>query len=134
MSAFEVVDNLFCRLIDKRQQSGDAALLPFEKDVVMIWHASGIIENGGFEYFFSQGIDALATAEAYGRVGMVECSNLLLLAASALPDNLAHLERAELQKVIRAKAEVLQILSERFWELDTRTAECLAAYISSHRS
>jgi len=57
-----------------------------ENVVLLVWHASGIIENGGFHYFFEQELNAEAVATAYETIGCDKAAELLRLGLSLFPN------------------------------------------------
>lgn len=65
---FDAVDAVFCRLAEREQQRGAESVTDIERVVLLVWHASGIIGNGGFHYFFECSLPLLATAVAYDRI------------------------------------------------------------------
>jgi len=50
---FELCDNIYSFIVEKYNNNFDIkSCEPHEQVVVLVWHASGIIGNGGFEYLF----------------------------------------------------------------------------------
>ena len=41
---FDAVDAVFCRLADREQQRGAESITDIERVVLLVWHASGIIQ------------------------------------------------------------------------------------------
>jgi hypothetical protein len=131
---FDLINGLFCKLDDKEQVSGAASLTDVEQIVLLIWHSSGIIENGGFHYFYEQDLDAEAVAAAYDRIGCSECAEILRLSFSLFPDHIAQAGRDERVRYVEANGELIQRLDKRFWELDKGMEKRLAEYIRNHAS
>ena len=57
--------------------------------VLLVWHATGIIDNGGFEYLFEGDIpgdlDCSLTVKAFETIGLLACATALHEALSMLP-------------------------------------------------
>jgi hypothetical protein len=67
---FEMVDRVFCALAEREERDGARSINDIERVVLLVWHASGILGNGGFRYFFECGLSLRETAEAYRRIGV----------------------------------------------------------------
>lgn len=131
-SNFDVIDKIFCKLVDKEKECGRDSLTPEEQVVLSVWHASGTIENGGFQYLVEQGLDAEAVARAYEVIGCTKCAELLRLASSLFPDPLFRSGRSERVQYVERNAEMFGKLSNAFWEADQEMEERLAEYIGRH--
>src|SRR5690348_2208446 len=76
---FELCDKLFVRLTDHYGKDFDISKCK-EKDqvVILVWHASGIIDNGGFQYLFEGDFkgdpDFKRTADAFQIIGAKNCA------------------------------------------------------------
>jgi hypothetical protein len=70
---FDAIDAVFLRLADRKELRGANSITDIERVVLLVWHASGIIGNGGFQYFFECALSLLATAEAFDRIGVEQC-------------------------------------------------------------
>jgi len=126
---FELADSIFIRLCEK-QELGKESLSKEEQIVITVWHASGIIGNGGLLYFFEQELDSEKTAGAYEEIGSSKCAELLRLFVSVFPENLSREERVGF---IQSKTEIFDNLSSAFWEADEKTVKRIADYIRAHR-
>lgn len=132
MSDFDFLDDAFSRVVDKKEKQGLSSLSETERVLLFVWHASGIIGNGGFRYFIEGDNDAGAVADAYGRIGLVKSSEIIRLALSLFPDDRPPKDDAERVKCIEVHEEALRKLSEAFWEED-KAMECsLAKYVRKH--
>jgi hypothetical protein len=129
---FDLIDSLFCRLVEKKQVSGDRSLTEAEQVVLSVWHASGIIENGGLQYFYEQDIDSDTVAAAYETIGCSECAEVLRLSLSLFPEPVARAGRDERVRFAEDNREMFERLNDRFWELDTGMQQQLAQYIRNH--
>ena len=131
-SDFDLVNSLFCKLVDKKEKLGEHALTTEEQAVFLIWHASGIIENGGFQYFFEQELDAEAVASAYEEIGCDKCAELLRLALSLFPSRILEAGWRERIKFVEDNHEAFGKLSSAFWKADKETESRLAEYVRRH--
>ncbi|MFO0965089.1 MAG: DUF4375 domain-containing protein [Gemmataceae bacterium] len=131
-------DGLFCRILDHHGDDVDASILnEAERVVVLVWHASGIIGNGGFRYLFELDIqgdpDFALTAKAFETVGCEKASSavrttLATFPGSRPPRNIEDRLRYYLkrQKSWPTNADLEFFAAEK--DLDRR----LASYIRSH--
>jgi hypothetical protein len=72
---FDLVDSTFVKIGDRYDHEISAdRYTPEERVIMLVWHSSGIVDNGGFEYLFSGDFpcdpDFKLTAEAYKTVGL----------------------------------------------------------------
>jgi len=89
---FEMIDATFCALAEREAQRGSKSISDIERVVLLVWHASGIIGNGGFRYFFECGLSLPITAEAYTRIGVEQAASILrrihdLFPGKKIPDD-----------------------------------------------
>jgi len=131
---FETIDALFSQICEKENKSGFISLNDMEKTVSRIWHASGVIENGGFHYFYEQSLDAESAAQAFDRIGCNRCAEILRLSLSLFPDSLNKKNDNDLLAFLETKKEAFYNLSCLFWDADKMTEATLAQYIDSFRS
>jgi hypothetical protein len=73
---FELVNSTFVKIGDRHNHWVDVSkYTPEERVIMLVWHSSGIIDNGGFEYLFSGDFDGdpdfRITAEAYKTAGLM---------------------------------------------------------------
>ncbi len=128
---FKLIDRLFCETVEKEKRRGTQALKPEEKVLLLVWHASGIIENGGFRYFYEQELDAEAVAAAYEKIGCRKCADLLRLSLSLFPNPLPETIRTERMKFLDDKEEMLENMSKAFWDADRGMLPNLAEYVKN---
>ena len=74
---FDLIDRVFGLLDDRESSNGPDSISDIERVVLLVWHASGIIGNGGFRYFFECGLPLRPTAEAYSRIGVEQAATIL---------------------------------------------------------
>jgi hypothetical protein len=72
---FDLVNGTFLKIGDRHGHWVDASqYTPEERVIMLVWHSSGIIDNGGFEYLFSDDFDGdpefKITAETYKTAGL----------------------------------------------------------------
>jgi hypothetical protein len=132
-SDFDSIDNLFCRLVEKKDEVGDRSLTEEERVVLLVWHASGVIENGGFQYFYEQKLDAEAVAVAYDKIGCQKCAELLRLSLSLFPAAILNSSWNERIEFVEANSETFDSLCSAFWEADKGMQQRLMEYIKNHR-
>jgi hypothetical protein len=76
-SDFQLVDAVFNRLADKKNISGVHSLTRPERIVYFTWAALGLLENGSFQYFFENEMDAKAVAESFSLLGLSSLADLV---------------------------------------------------------
>lgn len=129
---FKMVDRIFGRILDKKEKDGIEALAPEERVVLLIWHATGIIGNGGFQYFYEQELDAEAVACAFDKIGSRKCAEMLRHSLSLFPDSLRQASWNRRIEYIKSKSELFYRLSSQFWDAETDTEKKLANYVRSN--
>lgn len=132
MSDFDFIDDIFCKVIDKKEKHGLTSLSREEEVVLLIWHASGILGNGGFQYFFEQELDAEAVAKACETIGFSKPAELFRLALSVFPNGLPHKNWDERIKFVQENEQMFGNLSNGFLETDKEMEKHLAKYIRGH--
>ncbi|MDB6020365.1 MAG: hypothetical protein JWQ04_222, partial [Pedosphaera sp.] len=110
----DFVDGIALKIWDKQERG--QSLTTEEDTVQAIWGASGIIGNGGFQYFFEQELDAEAVACAYDKIGCSECAELLRLALSLIPEPLFNATWNERIEFVERNKELFERLSSAFWK------------------
>lgn len=128
-SDFEFVNGVVCRAEDKRKTTGEGALRPEEKHAAAIWAASGIVGNGGFQYFFENGLSAEESAEAFDAIGMPGIADIFRTALSLFPEGRPHSDWSETLAFIRSKEDLFAKLSTEIWEADAEMESRLASYL-----
>lgn len=132
-SNFNFVNDIFCQIVDKKKAFGESSLTEAEHVVLWVWHASGIIENGGFQYFFEQQLDVETVAVAYQKIGAGKCAELLRLSLSLFPEPILHADWMERIKYAEDNSDRFENLSRAFWREDKKTEVRLAAYVHDYR-
>jgi hypothetical protein len=89
---FELCNQLFLRLVKQYGDDFDVSKCK-EKDqvVCLVWHASGIIDNGGFQYLFEGTFkgdpDFAKTAAAFTTIKARKCAEAVRDARMLFPDS-----------------------------------------------
>jgi hypothetical protein len=89
---FELCDQLCLRLVDHYGNDFDVSKCK-ENDqvVVLVWHASGIIDNGGFQYLFEGNFKGdpyfAKTAAAFKTIEAKKCAEAVNDALKLFPDS-----------------------------------------------
>ena len=132
-SDFNLISIFLTKVEDKEKKCGSHSLTVEERVVSLIWGASGIIENGGFQYFYEQEFDAEAVATAYEKIGCNKCAELLRLSRSLFPDQIFRAGLSERIQFIEHNSAAFYNLSNAFWEADEEMQKRLADYIKMNR-
>lgn len=137
---FELCDELFKLMIKHYGEDFDVSKCK-EKDqpVILVWHASGIIDNGGFQYLFEgdfKGDPFFArTAAAFKTIKATKCAEavdeaLKLFPDSKPPQNIN--KRLKIyQAVAAAKREAIDV---KFFSESKEMKTILAKYIRENRA
>src|SRR5947207_15812470 len=131
-SEFGFVNGFFRRIAEKKNKSGYESLTAEERVAFLIWDASGIIENGGLQYFYEQEFDAEAVATAYEKIGCQKCAELLRLSFSLFPAAVLQGSWTDRVAFVERNSEMFDNLSNAFWEADAEMEKRLADYIKLH--
>lgn len=128
-SDFELIDRVVCRAEEKKVAGGDHALRIQERRAIAIWAASGIIGNGGFQYYFENELSCEETAEGYESIGMPATASVFRVALSLFPEGKPHTDWAERLAFIRSKEDLFTKLSAEVWSADPEMIHRLAIYL-----
>jgi hypothetical protein len=133
---FDAVDAVFCRLADREEQRGSESIADVERVVLLVWHASGIIGNGGFRYFFECALPLPATAQAYERIGVEQAASILrrlqeFFPGRHIPDD--YNERMTIvSRFYSEHSDLLSQLEREFYSTDALMQQQLAGWIRVH--
>ena len=128
-SDFEFVNGVVCRAEEKKTAGGDAALRVEERHASAIWAASGIIGNGGFQYFFENGLSCEAASESYEAIAMPKTADIFRTALSLFPGGRPPADWSEALDFIRSKEALFDILSAVVWCSDEEMVPRLSNYL-----
>jgi Domain of unknown function (DUF4375) len=134
---FEIIDATFCALADREEKRGSQSISDIERVVLLVWHASGIIGNGGFLYFFECGLPLSATASAYSRIGVEQAVSIFqrvhgLFPAKQIPDDYDE-RMAIVEAFYKDYADLLDQLEGDFYLTDDLMRQQLAGWIRVHK-
>ena len=128
-SSFNLVDRVFCT-IDEKVSAGSVNSLTAEQAVIYhVWGALGILENGSFQYFFENGIDAGATAASFERLGLSDAAECFRLARSLLPSEYWGADWSRQLQMLQQRETSLDTLAQRVIADSKRIESRLAGYI-----
>lgn len=137
---FDLCDGVFCAIAVMTGNEIDLANEPEHcRTVTAIWHSSGIIGNGGFQYLFESDFNGdpgyRFSADAYKTIGAEEShvaftAALALFADSELPTDIDE----RLRIFLSHPEETRDNINSQFWAGDDDVKRLLATYIRSHQS
>jgi hypothetical protein len=109
-----------------------------ERTVVLVWHVTGIIGNGGFNYLLEHQLrgdpDFTRTARAFRRIGCAEAVAAFQQAFGLFPESRPPRNiRRRLRQYRRGPGANRHAIDSRFWEAGEAITQGLARYIRSHR-
>ncbi len=132
-----MINATYCMLVDREKQRGSDSITDIERVVLLIWHASGIIENGGFRYFFECGLLLRETAEAYARIGVEEVASIFRRVNDLFPGHEIPADYDErmalVDKFYQQQADLLSHLEGEFYSRDGLMEKQLGGWIRVHR-
>jgi hypothetical protein len=134
---FELCDGVFGRFADCNNEIDVDSYTEEERVVTLVWHASGIIGNGGFEYLFEGWFTGdpgyVYTAAAFKAIGATESYGAFQRALGAFgdryPDDPAERDAA----YHRVPEQERNAISRQFWDDDENVTAALARYIRERR-
>lgn len=100
-----------------------------------VWHANGIIENGGLHRFFdiASKADIKSVVNAYKSVGLDSCAEIICLAEKAFNASKTRLINqnidADADTIRHSVNEELSLLERKFYDMSDIIIENLAKYI-----
>lgn len=129
---FNLIDTTFLKIAEKGERQGLGSLTEPEKIIDLIWRASGLIGNGGLQYFYEQEFDAKAVALAYERTGCDKCAEIIRLSLSLFPNSLPQEDWDARIQYIESHTELFDSLSTLFWKADAGTEKRLAEFVRAN--
>jgi len=136
---FDVCNEVFGRIGSYYGEQIDAAiLLPEHRAVVLAWHSSGIIGNGGFNYLFEGTFDGdpdfALTAEAFEVIRCEAAAQAFRRALAVFPKSKppSDIER-RLVIFRRGTSEDRHEIDSTFFKAMDDITKCLALFIRSNR-
>ena len=138
---FDLCDGVFVKIGDERGHEIDVTQYTVqERTVVLVWHASGIIDNGGFEYLFGGDFPGdpgfQYTAAAFEAIGCERAVDAFNEAFALFPDSQLPSDVDERMDIyVRTPESRREEINTRFWEVgwDDEIEKKLAEYIRSNK-
>jgi hypothetical protein len=137
---FELCDELFKLMIKHYGEDFDVSKCK-EKDqpVILVWHASGIIDNGGFQYLFEgnfKGDPQFAkTAAAFKTIKASKCAEAVEEALNLFPDSKPPQDIDKRLKIYQAvPAAKREAIDVKFFSESKEMKTILAKYIRENRA
>src|SRR5438094_717933 len=131
-SSFDLVDGVFCKLDDKVKATGGESLTTEERVVYFIWAALGLLENGSFQYFFENDMDAEKTAASFQELGLQDPAECFRLAQSLLPSEYRGADWNRKLELLQAHETALDTVAEKVLAHNKEAETRLAEFISAH--
>ena len=135
---FELCNVLFTRIVDYHGDDIDvSAIREAERVVLLVWHVSGIIGNGGFRYLFEGDLkgdpDFALTAAAFQAAGCREAAEAVRKTLAIFPDSRPPTDIEErLRYYLKRIKGWPTDLDRQFFCAQDDLKKCLADYIRSH--
>jgi hypothetical protein len=135
---FELCNGVFCRFADLNNEIDVDSYTEEERVVTLVWHASGIIGNGGFEYLFEGWFTGDAgyvyTAAAFKTIGATQSYGAFQRALGVFGDQYPD-DSAERDAVYhRVPEEERTAINRQFWDDEQNMTAALARYIRERRT
>ena len=122
----------------KAEAEGIEALSVYERNVLLPYWASGIIGNGGFQYFYEGAINAIEVAEAFDALGLSECAEACRQSLAVFPNCQPAPDQQERWKWMddneERTQEAWEPLDQIIWDADKELETKVRAYIAAHLS
>lgn len=135
---FELCDGVFTRIVEYHGGDIDAsAISEHERVVLLVWHVSGIIGNGGFRYLFEGDLKGdpyfILTVEAFRATGCKKAAEavrktLAMFPQSRPPRDIEERLRYYLRRITGWPTD----LGMQFFDPQDDLKKHLASYIRSH--
>ncbi len=119
---FDLVNGTFVRIGDRYGHRIAASQYTAEERVIMlVWHSSGIIDNGGFEYLFSGDFEDdpefRITAEAYNTAGLARGYEAFKEAFTLFPNGqIPHDSEVRIRQYRLANESVREAINTKHWK------------------
>lgn len=137
---FDLVDGTFVKIGARYGHWVDAAkYTPEERVIMLVWHASGFIDNGGFEYLFSGEFDGdpdfRITAQAHKEAGLTRSYEAFQEAFALFPDGkVPRNPKDRVSLFLKIDESKREAINKKVWqdEWDELRQKQLAKYIRDH--
>jgi hypothetical protein len=133
----DLVGRVTSRLGERADAEGIESLTPAECVVLLPWWATGIICNGGFQYFFEGATNTLEVADAFAALGLEEAAAACRAAHRLIPVEVLQegypAFRDWMDTLDESRLEGLfDPLNPVIWDHEVRLVAALAADIRNH--
>lgn len=139
---FNLCDSFYLALESKYPTIDvETVIPPWERTVLLVWGASGVIDNGGFEFLFECHFEFDPifenTVTSFNEIGCHQAAGLVTRALSIFPNSLPPLQPHERTLIYQKEpATFRNELNHSFWELSQcgngEICEKLAIFIRNH--
>jgi hypothetical protein len=132
---FELCNSVNVKILERYGENAEADKFPeLERVIVMVWAATGIIENGGFEYYFSSILPGdygyKYTIDSFITIGSLKAMSAIdrafrLFHNGMPPDN----KQKRMAIYNQYPEEIKRSINIEFYNSIEEIEKCLAAYI-----
>jgi hypothetical protein len=136
---FELCDELFKRMLKHYGKDFDVSKCKKQdQTVILVWHVSGIIDNGGFHYLFEGNLKGdphfASTAAAFKTIKAAKCAEAAEEALNPFPESKPPTDVEKRLKVYEAvNAAKRQAIDRKFFSESKEIKKILARYIRENR-
>jgi hypothetical protein len=124
------------RLAGKADTEGVDALTPVQRTALLPWWAKGIVDNGGFQYFYEGAWNAEEVAAAFAEIGLPEAAEAYRQTRAVFPADRRLEEQDYRVQWMSDNAAAIEAAFAAadgvIWDLTDPLFEALARYINAH--
>jgi hypothetical protein len=129
---FDLVDEVFGRISDTVKAEGIGRLTAPEQLVYNVWGGLGILENGSFQYFFENGMDAAAVGKAIDTLGLSAVGDIFREAKQFLSKGCPQKQWAEQLRFLKENESKFDSLAKNVLKHNKDIEASVAVYIRSN--
>jgi len=134
---FKLCDAVFCRFADFNNQIDVESYTEEERVVTLVWHATGIIGNGGFQYLFEGEFTGdpgfVCTAAAFKTIGASESYAAFQRALGLFGGQYPADREQRIAAYLRVPKDQRDAIERQFYNDEKRMHSGLACYIRERR-
>lgn len=135
---FNLVNDLFKEIALRCDSDDDYTRLSQPEQVVLlVWNASGIIDNGGFQYFYELTSNMTDVAWAYEELGYVEAAAACRQSMDLFPHSIPPQGHDKRNRLLERRQQVSEAmwepLNKVLWGVTDQLPARLARYVRSNR-
>jgi len=134
---FELCDGVFLRFSEFNNRIDVDTYTEEQRVVTLVWHAAGIIGNGGFDYLFEGEFKGdpgyIYTAAAFKTIGATESYAAFQRALKAFNGRRPTDPNERSTGFDRLPEDERDGINQQFWDADNNKRSCLAHYIRERR-